>query len=65
MQEVPREEIQINDERYDNEDLVYIPVFHYQRDLQRTHSVPFQLLLIKVYYSFLLFAAVSNILTYL
>ncbi|KAG2227462.1 hypothetical protein INT45_007487 [Circinella minor] len=43
-EEVSQEEIQINDE---NEDMIYLPVFHYQRDLQRTHSIPFRLLLLK------------------
>ncbi|KAI9491534.1 hypothetical protein BDB00DRAFT_874264 [Zychaea mexicana] len=44
-EEVPQEEL----EMYDGEEgqPFYLPVFHYQRDLQRTHSVPFQLLLKK------------------
>ncbi|KAI9265155.1 hypothetical protein BDA99DRAFT_559227 [Phascolomyces articulosus] len=41
-EEVPLEEIGVKEE-----DLVYLPVFHYQRGVQRTHSVPFQLLLKK------------------
>lgn len=40
-EELPQEELDMGDED------IFIPVFHYQRDISRTHSVPFKFLVRK------------------
>ncbi|KAI9259633.1 hypothetical protein BDA99DRAFT_513772 [Phascolomyces articulosus] len=41
VEEIPQEELEMGD------DDIFVPVFHYQRDTSRTHSVPFKFLVRK------------------